>query len=50
MKTFVESREIKSTQLPELTTAVGVAAGRKRQEVGGAVCLLGIAAAGIFLA
>jgi hypothetical protein len=49
MKTFADTKAFKSLELPELTTAVGIAAGRKRQEVGGAVCLLGIAAAGIIL-
>ena len=38
------TRKIEITQLPELTTSVGMYASVKQQEVGGPLCLAGLIA------
>jgi hypothetical protein len=49
MNKIVSNVRIDPAQLPELATSVALPSGRKRQEVGGAFCLIGIAAMGLYL-
>lgn len=49
MKTLVSNTSIDLERLPELATSVALPASRKRQDVAGAFCLLGIGVCAIYL-